>query len=61
MIERISREIYIDVNAIEDVYYTLQLRYPNLVFSRFTALYFNGLIEVYPSTFDLAVPANCHV
>ena len=61
MIERISRGIYIDVNAIEDVYYTLQLRYPKVVFSRFTALYFYGLTEIYPSTFDLTVPANYHV
>ena len=32
MIERISREIYIDVNAIEDVYYTCNLGILSLFF-----------------------------
>lgn len=61
MIEKISKGIYIDKSTLEDVYYTFQLRYPKIIFSRFTALYFYGLTEIYPHNFDLTVDYNYHV
>jgi len=61
MIHRVSKGVYMDVKALEDVYYTFQLRYPKIIFSRFTALYFYGLTEVFPSYFDITVDYNYHV
>lgn len=61
MIEKIDKGIYITKETLEDAYYTLQLRYPKIIFSRFTALYFYGLTEVYPSRFDITVDNNYHV
>jgi len=45
---------------IEDIFYTFQLKYPKTIFSRFTALYFYNLTEIYPSTFDITVNENYH-
>lgn len=61
MIEKVTRGVYIEKSNIDDCYYTLQLRYPKIIFSQFTALYFHGLTEVYPSKMDIAVDYNYHV
>lgn len=61
MLERINKGIYINKKTMEDVYYTLQLRYPKIIYSRFTALYFYGLTEMYPHSFDITVDYNYHV
>lgn len=61
MIEKVTRGVYIEKSSIEDCYYTLQLRYPKIIFSQFTALYFYGLTEIYPSKFDITVEYNYHV
>jgi predicted transcriptional regulator of viral defense system len=61
IIEKVDKGIYIDKKTIEDTYYTFQLRYPKTIFSRFTALYFYGLTETYPHTFDITTDYNYHV
>ncbi len=61
LIEKVNKGVYISKDAIEDIYYTFQLRYSKIIYSRFTALYFHGLTEVYPSNFDITVDYNYHV
>lgn len=61
MIEKVTRGVYIEKSSIEDCYYTLHLRYPKIIFSFFTALYFHGLTEVFPACFDITVDNNYHV
>lgn len=60
-VEKISNGIYIDSRNFNDVYYSFQLRYPKTIFARMTALYFYGLTEVYPNSFDLTTRNNYHV
>lgn len=61
LIEKVDKGIYISKDTIEDVYYTFQLRYPKIIYSRFTALYFHKLTEVYPSDYEITVDYNYHV
>lgn len=61
LIEKVDRGVYIEKNSLNDVYYTFQLRYHKIIFSRFTALYFYGLTETYPSSFDLTTDYYYHV
>lgn len=61
IIEKVDKGIYIDKKIMEDTYYTFQLRYPKIIYSRFTALYFYDLTEMYPSNFDITVDYNYHV
>lgn len=61
LIEKVRKGIYMDKNIMEDVFYTFQLKYPKTFFSRFTALYFYGLTEVYPSTFDITADSNYNI
>lgn len=61
IIEKVNKGIYIDKKILEDDYYTFQLRYPKTIYARFTALYFWGLTEIFPSVFDLTVDYNYHV
>lgn len=61
IIEKVNKGIYIDRQVLEDEYYTFQLRYPKMIYARFTALYFWGLTEIFPNIFELAVDYNYHV
>ena len=61
MIEKVNRGIYISSKTLEDSFFTFQLRYPKVIFSRFTALYFYGLTEIIPYNFDLTMDNNYHV
>lgn len=61
MIEKITTGVYGDKNIIADEFFVLQLRYPKIVYSEFTALYFYGLTEVHPSVYDVTVPGKYHV
>ena len=56
LIEKVERGIYIDKNKIEDVYYTLNLTAPKIVYSHMTALYFHNLsIKAPDNNFDITV------
>lgn len=61
MIDKISNGIYIDKNVYEDNFFTFQLKYPKVIYSRFTALYFFNLTEVNPTLYDLTCDYNYHV
>lgn len=61
IIEKVNRGIYISSNIFEDSFFTFQLKYPNVIFSRFTALYFYGLTELIPYNYDLTIANNYHV
>ena len=41
-IERVSRGVYVDSNKIEDEMYYLHVKYPKLIYSHETALFFMG-------------------
>lgn len=57
-IVNVERGIYIDSNIFEDAYYTFQLRYPNTVFSHFTALSFYGMTEQISYNYDVTTKNN---
>ena len=61
IIQKVRKGIYIDKNVMEDSYYTFQLKYPKTIYSRFTALYFYGLTEIFPYKYELTVDYNYHV
>lgn len=61
IIERIDKGIYLDVNSFEDSFYTFSLRFPNIVFSHMTALYFYNLAEKAPyDKYDITIFQNYH-
>ena len=58
LIEKVARGMYIDINTIEDNYYTFQYKCPKAIFSHSTALYFHGLSDRTPIKFMVTVPAK---
>jgi len=40
-LERVSRGVYVDVNHIDDEMYYMQVKYPRLIYSHETALFFS--------------------
>ncbi len=58
IIEKVSHGLYMDTNLIEDEYYILQRRYPDVVFSYNTALHILNLTNRVPSKVDISVPRN---
>lgn len=59
IIEKVARGVYIDSNKIEDIFYVLSIRVPNIVFSHMTALYLHGLSIKAPSKeYDITVCNN---
>ena len=61
IIEKVFRGIYVTKNVLEDELYVFQLKYPKTIFSGFTALYFWGLTEIFPTSYDITVGYNYHV
>ena len=57
LLEKVDRGIYFDANCnnFADPYYIFQLRYPNTVFSHFTALHFHNMTEKIPYKKDITV------
>lgn len=60
-IERVSRGVYVDANKIEDEMYYLQVKYPKLIYSHETALYFHGLTDQTPFEYSATVPSGYQV
>lgn len=60
-LERVSRGVYVDTNHIEDEMYYLQVKYPKLVYSHETALYFHGLTDQTPFEYSATVPSGYQV
>lgn len=61
LIKKVTKGVYTSTDTIEDNYYTIQLRYPKIIYSQFTALFFQNLTEIYPDSFDITVDYNYHV
>lgn len=53
LIRKVSHGLYIDNYLIEDVYYIIQKKYSNVVFSYNTAFYILNLISEVPSDIDI--------
>lgn len=60
IIERVNKGVYMDKSLLEDVYYVFQLRYPKVIFSGFTALYFHELTDKFCYEFEVTVSNNYH-
>jgi len=58
IIERIDRGLYIDVNIIEDEFYTFQYKCKKAIFSHSTALYFHDLSDRSPIRYMVTVPSG---
>jgi len=58
LIERVAKGLYIDINNIEDTYYTFQYKCPKAIFSHETALYFHDLTDRTPIKFMVTVPSG---
>jgi len=60
-LERVSRGVYVDVNHIDDEMYYMQVKYPRLIYSHETALFFHELIDQSPFEYSATVPSGYQV
>lgn len=60
-LEQISRGVYVSTDAIEDTLYYLQCKYPKIIYSHDTALFFHGLTDRTPSSYTATVPSGYKV
>ena len=59
--ERMAEGIYLAPEAMDDEYYLLQLRYPQLIFSHNSALYLNDLSDYIPRMPEVTAPAGLDI
>lgn len=57
-LEKMDRGIYVAADALEDEMYALQAKYPKLVYSHETALFFHGLTDRTPFEYTATVPSG---
>ena len=61
IIYKITNGIYLDSNKMEDSYYVLNIKFPNIIYSHMTALYFYGLSIKAPfDHYDITIPRDYH-
>ena len=60
-LERVDRGIYVFTDAIEDEMYSMQTKYPKLIYSHETALYLHGLSDRTPFEYSASVPSGYKV
>lgn len=60
-IERIGRGIYALPDALEDEMYIMQKKYPNLIYSHETALFFHEISDRTPFEYSVTVPSGYKV
>ena len=60
-LDRVDRGVYVSTNAIEDEMYFMQKKYPKLIYSHETALYFHGLSDRTPFEYSACVPSGYKV
>ena len=60
-LERVERGVYVSTDAIEDEMYSMQIKYPKLIYSHETALYLHGLSDRTPFEFSASVPSGYKV
>jgi predicted transcriptional regulator of viral defense system len=61
IIEQVSRGVYVSTDAIEDSLYYLQCKYPKIIYSHETALFFHSLTDRTPSLYTATVPSGYKV
>lgn len=60
-LERVGHGIYVSVDSIEDEMYSMQTKYPKLIYSHETALYLHGLSDRTPFEYSASVPSGYKV
>jgi len=60
-LERVDRGVYVLNDSIEDELYAMQTKYPKLIYSHETALYFYGLSDRTPFEYSASVPSGYKV
>lgn len=60
-ISRIAKGMYNKNDSFEDVYFTIQNRYKNAIFSYNTALFFLNKTEVTPNIIDITIPNDYNI
>ena len=60
-LERVDRGIYVSTDAIVDEMYSMQTKYPKLIYSHETALYLHGLSDRTPFEYSASVPSGYKV
>lgn len=60
-LERVERGVYVSNDSIEDELYAMQTKYPKLIYSHETALYFYELTDRSPFEYSASVPSGYKV
>lgn len=60
-LERVYRGVYVSTETFEDVMYYMQHKYPKIIYSHETALYFHGLTDRTPMKYSITVPSDYKV
>lgn len=60
-LERVERGVYVSTDAIEDELFSMQTKYPKLIYSHETALYLHGLSDRTPFEYSASVPSGYKV
>ena len=60
-LERVYRGVYVSPETFEDVMYYMQHKYPKIIYSHETALYFHGLTDRTPMIYSIPVPSDYKV
>ena len=60
-LEKVGRGVYVSVDSIEDAMYSMQTKYPKLIYSHETALYLHGLSDRTPFEYSASVPSGYKV
>lgn len=60
-LEKVERGVYVAADAVEDEMYVLQSRYPKLIYSHETALFFHALTDRTPFDYSATVPSGYKV
>jgi predicted transcriptional regulator of viral defense system len=60
-LERVDRGVYVSTDSIEDEMFSMQKKYPKLIFSHETALYLHYLTDRTPFEYSASVPSGYKV
>ena len=60
-LEKVGYGVYVSVDSIEDEMYSMQTKYPKLIYSHETALYLHGLSDRTPFEYSASVPSGYKV
>lgn len=55
-LEKVARGVYIDLDVMEDEYFTIQSIYSKAIFSNETALFLHGISDRLPLVYDVTLP-----